>query len=76
MSPTAVGVAVCEMYNGLMAECEAARQIWMERRAEIFESGMQGKESDDELRSLQAKYAKSYAALRSHLCACELCESA
>ena len=77
MSPTvAVGIAVCETYDALVAECEAARRSWSERRAEIFESGVQGKESDDELRSLQAKYAKSYALLRNHLCACELCQSA
>jgi hypothetical protein len=69
-------VAVCEAYDALVAECEAARQTRSERRAEILESGMQGKETDDELRSLQAKYAKSYATLRSHLCGCELCQSA
>ena len=77
MSPAALThVAVCETYDALVAECEAARQTWSERRAEIFESGVQGKEKDDELRSLQAKYAKSYAALCNHLCGCELCQSA
>jgi hypothetical protein len=69
-------VAVCETYDALVAECEAARQTWSERRAEILESGVQGKETDDELRSLQAKYAKSYPVLRNHLCGCELCQSA
>ena len=77
MSPAVLThVAVCETYDALVAECEAARQRWSERRAEIFESVAQGKETDDELRSLQAKYAKSYARLRNHLCGCELCEPA
>ena len=77
MSPAAAAaVAVCETYDGLVAECEAARQTWSERRAEIFDSGVQGKDTDDELRCLQAKYAKSYASLRNHLCGCELCQSA
>ena len=68
--------AVCETYDALVAECEAARQTWSERRAQIIECEVQGKETDDELRSLQAKYAKSYAALRNHLRGCQLCESA
>ena len=69
-------LAVCGAYGALVADCEAARQTWSVRRAEIFDSGVQGKEPDDELRSLQAQYAKSYAALRNHLCGCKLCQSA
>ena len=77
MSSAAVTqVAVCERYGELAGECEAAKQRWSVRRAEIFESVVRGKEPDDELRSLQAQYAKSYAALRNHLCGCELCQSA
>jgi len=77
MSPAALTqVAVCERYDALVAECEAARQAWSERRAQIVENEVQGKETEDELRSLQAKCAKSYAAVRNHLCGCQLCQSA
>ena len=42
-------VAVCETYDALVAECEAARQTWSERRTQIVENEVQGKETDDEL---------------------------
>ena len=71
-----VGIAVCETYDGLAAECEAARQAWNKRRAEIAAQGLRGKEIDDELRRLQAKYARSNAMLRDHLRDCELCQFA
>jgi hypothetical protein len=77
MAPTTfVETAICEGYDRLVAECEAARQAWNERRAEIWASGKQGKETDHELRCLQAKYAKSIAILRSHLRDGQLCQSA
>jgi hypothetical protein len=60
MSPAALTqAAVCERYDALAVECEAARQAWSERRAQIVENEVQGKETEDELRSLQAKCAKS-----------------
>ena len=76
MSPMAtVENAVCETYEGLVEDCQAARNEWNERRAEIAELGLRGKGIDDELRCLQAKFARSYATVRSHLRDCDSCQS-
>jgi hypothetical protein len=69
----AVKTAVCTEYEGLLEECQHAWKTWNEQRAEIHESGMRGKKTDDTLRKLQANYAKAYARLRSHTCYCETC---
>jgi hypothetical protein len=77
MSPmAAVEAQVCETYQGLLGDCVAARNEWNERRAEISEHGLRGKGIDDELRCLQAKFAKSYAMARNHLRDCGSCQSA
>jgi hypothetical protein len=77
MSPmAAVDTQVCETYQGLLEDCEAARNEWNERRADISELGLRGKGIDDELRCLQAKFAKSYAMARNHLRDCGGCQSA
>jgi hypothetical protein len=67
---------ICETHRGLLEECETARKEWNERRAEISELGLRGKGIDDELRCLQARFAKSYAMARSHLRDCSSCQSA
>ncbi len=77
MSPTAaVDTQVCETYQGLLEECETARREWNEQRAAISELGLRGKGIDDELRWLQARFAKSYAMARNHLRDCGRCQSA
>jgi len=77
MSPmAAVDTQVCETYEGLLEECDTARREWNERRAEISELGLRGKGIDDELRWLQARFAKSYAMARYHLRDCGRCQSA
>jgi hypothetical protein len=70
-----VRTAVCDTYEELFEECNAARKNWNQRRAEIAELSLRGKEIDDELRCLQARFAKSYALVCNHLRDCELCES-
>jgi hypothetical protein len=76
MSPMAIAEnGVCESYDGLVEDCEAARHQWNERRAEIGGLGLRGRGIDDELRSLQAKFARSYALVRSHLRDCDSCQS-
>jgi hypothetical protein len=76
MSPMAtVENAVCETYEALVEDCQAARDEWNERRAEIAERGLRGKGIDDELRCLQAKFARSYAMVRNHLRGCDSCQS-
>lgn len=77
MSPmAAVDTQVCETYQGLLEECEIARSEWNERRAEISELGLRGKGIDDELRCLQARFAKSYAMAGNHLRDCGRCQFA
>jgi hypothetical protein len=71
-----IDTQVCETYQGLLEDCENARQEWNERRAEISELGLRGKGIDDELRRLQAKFAKSYAMVGNHLRGCGSCQSA
>jgi hypothetical protein len=70
-----VETAVCETFEGLLAECESAREDWNEQRVAIFQLGLRGKEMDDELRFLQARFAKSYSLVRNHLRDCEFCKS-
>jgi hypothetical protein len=72
----AVETQVCETYEGLLEDCDAARNEWNQRRAAISELGLRGKGIDDELRCLQAKFAKSYAMARNHLRDCGSCQSA
>lgn len=68
-----VKTAVCTGYEGLLEECQRAWKTWNEQRAEIHQSGLRGKKIDDELRKLQANYAKAYARVRNHTCDCETC---
>ena len=68
--------ATCETHQGLLDECNAARNEWNSRRAEISKLGLRGKKIDNELMRLQAKFAKSYAMVRGHLRGCECCQSA
>jgi hypothetical protein len=75
-STAAVDTQVCETFEGLLEECETARREWNERRAEISELGLRGKGIDDELRCLQARFAKSYAMAGNHLRDCGSCQSA
>jgi hypothetical protein len=77
MSPLApVENAVCEIYEGLVEDCQIARTQWNERRAEIAEVGLRGKGIDNELRCLQARFARSYALVRNHVRDCDGCEFA
>lgn len=71
----AVETAVCNKYDQLVEERESARQIWNEQREAIFELGLRGKEIDDELLCLQARFAKANALVSNHLRDCRLCES-
>lgn len=73
---TAVGSAVCETYQALIDDCANARRQWNERRAEISELGLRGKGIDNELLGLQARFAKSYAMVRNHVCDCGSCQLA
>jgi hypothetical protein len=73
---TALENAICETYQGLVDDCENARNQWNERRTEISELGLRGNGIDNELRRLQARFAKSYAMVRNHLRDCDSCQLA
>ena len=60
MSATVFEMAsTCETHQGLLEECNAARDEWNARRAEISKLGLRGKKIDNELMRLQAKFAPS-----------------
>jgi mannose/cellobiose epimerase-like protein (N-acyl-D-glucosamine 2-epimerase family) len=69
-----VKTAVCTLYEKLLEDCQSACQIWNKQRAEIRECGWHGKKMDDELRRLQARYARAYSVLRNHVHDCETCQ--
>ncbi len=69
-----VETAVCTEYERLQEECQNALNAWNAGRAQIYESCWIGKESDDKLLQLQAKYAKASWILRNHEQTCGLCQ--
>lgn len=66
--------AVCSEYELLLKECQAALEIWEQRRNEVCESHSSGKQAGAELLRLQANFAKRYAVLRRHVDECDLCQ--
>lgn len=68
--------AVCDTCQGLLKDCEDARNQWNERRVEISELGLRGKGIDNELRCVQARFAKSYTLVRNHVRDCDSCQLA
>ena len=66
-------VGTCINYQTLLEECERALAIWNERRGEISQSRLVGKEAGDELLRLQAKFARAYTVLHNHTHNCSFC---
>jgi hypothetical protein len=71
-----VKTALCSNYQTLLEECERALATWNDRRAEIAESRLVGKDVGDELLRLQAKYARAYTVLQHHAYNCSFCQLA
>jgi hypothetical protein len=69
-----IRTAICTRYEQLLQDCQVACDTWTARRNEIREAGLSGKQIDDELRKLQAKYARAYAMVRNHVHECETCQ--
>jgi hypothetical protein len=65
---------LCAEHKRLLKESQAALTNWNKGRAEIHESGRRGKDADNELRALQATYAKAWALLQCHTQDCEVCQ--
>ena len=55
--------AVCTEYERLLFVCVKSRDSWKNRREEIANLGLKGKEVGDELLRLQADYAKAHSRL-------------
>jgi hypothetical protein len=68
--------AACSEYEALLKKSHFALTNWKNGRAEIRRSGRTGRKADNELRVLQATFAKAYAALQSHAHSCETCQIA
>lgn len=66
--------AACDDYEMLLMKSSGALTAWKNGRAEIRRSGRKGRSADNELRILQANFAKAYAALQTHARDCELCQ--
>ena len=66
--------AACEEYEELLKKSHMALNEWKNGRAEIRRSGRQGRSADNELRMLQANFAKAYAALQTHSRDCSYCQ--
>jgi|tagenome__1003787_1003787.scaffolds.fasta_scaffold20930890_4 hypothetical protein len=66
--------AACEEYEELLKKSHSALNDWKEGRIEIRRSGRKGRSVDNELRMLQANFAKAYAALQTHARDCTYCQ--
>ena len=69
-----VTTIVCREYQQLLEASKCARDIWDERRTEICNSRLVGKEAGDDLLRLQANYARAYTLLRKHVQTCLRCQ--
>lgn len=66
--------AACEEYEDLLKKSHSALTEWKNGRAEIRRSGRKGRSVDNQLRILQANFAKAYAALQTHARDCSFCQ--
>jgi hypothetical protein len=65
--------AVCDRYEDLLKESQRAWNIWDGFRERVSQSCLRSKVADDELRNLQARYARAYAELQNHSRSCLTC---
>jgi hypothetical protein len=68
--------AMCTEYEALLKRSCASLTNWKNGRLEIRRLARKGRKVDNELRVLQARFAKAYAALQYHTRACEICQPA
>jgi hypothetical protein len=65
--------AVCDRYEDLLKDSQRSWSIWSEMRERLSGSCLQSRIADDELRNLQARYARAYASLENHSRSCSTC---
>ena len=70
---TVFTTSVCDGYEDLLKESQRAWTIWKGLCQRISGSCLQSRIADDELRNLQARYARSYSALENHAHTCATC---
>ena len=63
---------LCDECQRLLGESQLALTNWNAGRAHIHVSGRRGREVDNELRTLQANFAKAWALLQYHEHDCEI----
>ena len=66
--------ALCPEYQKLLKEERVALSNWTKGRADIHESSHQGRNSHNELLTLQASFANAWALLQFHEHDCKVCE--
>lgn len=64
---------LCDEYQRLLGESQLALTTWNAGRAEIHLSGRRRRDTDNELRELQANFAKAWALLQYHEHDCDIC---
>jgi hypothetical protein len=65
--------AICSEYERLLEACQRSLVTWRERSEEITRFGLEGNRIGDEMRKLQADYAKAYNRLSVHAKRCDIC---
>jgi hypothetical protein len=66
--------ALCPEYQKLLKEEQVALSNWTKGRAEIHGSSRRGRNTHNELRTLQASFANAWASLQFHERDCKVCE--
>jgi hypothetical protein len=61
-------------YHALLRNSQVALTNWNQGRAAIHNSGRRGRDADNELRALQANFARAWALLQYHEHDCEVCQ--
>lgn len=70
----AFNTATCPTYEEFLKHCQAALDIWEQRRDEICRRRLAGTQKGGDLVGLQADFARKYALLRRHVDECQLCQ--
>jgi hypothetical protein len=65
----------CDEYERLLKDCQITLTSWNSGRANVHNSGRRGRDVDNELRTLQANFAKAWALLQYHENGCEVCQA-
>jgi hypothetical protein len=65
---------VCPEYQFLLESCHRALATWQRHRASVERNPFAGLKAIEELKSLQANYARAYSQLEIHEHSCATCQ--